>query len=1495
MLFNRIILSKVMGSNFKYLITIFSITILYGVYYWGIPAVINLPDRVDYIEASVLKQSGYKIDIVNPDLKMGLIPSVWLKADRLDILNNDNSKALSIEKPCINIRLLPLILKDVNIKHFSASNISANFVFDKDKKFKLGQYPIEIQQNQPFKLKYASVNLDSYHINLYDKIQNKKMSLDGKYLSINDFIYNKLLNLSTIAELKAGNEKSFIKTDLNLKLPINKISDNQLDISGHIVNLNLADFSVYVKTLTKNKIKSLSGIINMTAKTDTMPDNHKKIKTNLYINNLGILTGDISTAVFYKDKLYIKTDINTINNGIEINEMKISGNGINALVFGKIKKLNEKLPKLDLKVSVNNTKADKVIELLPGDPNLSPDIDLQLLKKTGFWGDAAGNLEIKGKADFPNIYGNILISNAYMVKPIKNAKKATIKIAFTGDKLNLDVKVPTSPTQTVYVTGPINLYNDKYAELNIKSTNDVDLKTAQIVLNPLHDILHFELGPVPIMDIKGKGGIDLHIIGTKQNPHGWGQFRFKDATVSFLDIHNMVMTNGSGTLDFDNQNTLFQTKTAKLNGKNISVKGTCSLTGDLNFNVATNGQDLGNLLKIIKTSPMLTDIQKLVETIENGNGPANLNLNLTGKVKDPKDIVFNKNLFAKGSINLLSDTIKLKGLPASISKISGIINFNNMDADFDLLSHLNKSQIKINGKIKENNLNAQIVSNKFNLGDGLATLPANMKLPYKNDISTINTSFTGKYNGSIENIDYNNIYLKGKIYSNKGAKSQIIVDNSSFELNNSTFKLPLLRGTFKNSPYYISLHVAKMFDKKRVVNGNCKISSLDLNLINDNALQYILPPDISKQFRSIDFLNGKVNLSAKIKNNNINAYTKLDNLNLLYKPKHLKISLKSGDILLRNNILNLNKINTLIGDMPVYISGQISEVQSKNPYLTLYLNAKPSQEFFDQFFNNDSIYPIKLKGDAIFSSNIRGNLDKLNTKSLLKISENSSLYYMGASIGDAENPVRINIDSTYYPDKIKINNLRYDKIITSQNNKPYIKPQLTSQGTLGLINNSIVKFSDFKVKTHTPTDAKIFNIIFRKPFMKQGVFTSDLILNGTSINPKIQGKLDITSIDIPFVDSTIRDVNLDFKHDKIFINSRGTVLTNDINLDAIMKNQLVPPYTIENVKLKLADLNLNKITDTLRDIEAEAIRNQTYSATNIAPFDLTQLIINNANIEADKIKVRNINADNFNAHLTLNKEGTINVNNFKFNIAQGSVKGNFKHNLKNHKTNIDIHLDRANALIMSEALFDLKGQVYGSVNGAFNLYCTGDSQENCFNTLSGEGTFKIADGRMPKLGSLEYLLKAGNLLKGGFTGLSINSIIDLITPLKTGNFDSISGDIHLTEGTADRINIYSDGQDLNMYMTGSYNLLTSIADMEIYGSLSKNITTVFGKIKNASLNTLLNTIPGINDATEKLLLQKDISKIPNIKNATDIYRIFKVDINGDINGSDYVRSFKWVK
>jgi hypothetical protein len=206
----------------------------------------------------------------------------------------------------------------------------------------------------------------------------------------------------------------------------------------------------------------------------------------------------------------------------------------------------------------------------------------------------------------------------------------------------------------------------------------------------------------------------------------------------------------------------------------------------------------------------------------------------------------------------------------------------------------------------------------------------------------------------------------------------------------------------------------------------------------------------------------------------------------------------------------------------------------------------------------------------------------------------------------------------------------------------------------------------------------------------------------------------------------------------------------------------------------------------------------------------------------------------------------------------------------------------------------MPGQIYGTVTGNLSAGCKGLSSIDCVNTLYGDGNFEVTDGRMPKLGSLEYLLKAGNLITGGITGVSINGIIDLITPLKTGQFSSIRGDVHVKDGIADNINVYSSGKDLSMYMTGSYNLATLVADMEIYGALSKNFSTILGKIANASLNTLFNTIPGIKINDINPASTSNIRKIPNF-DRDNVLRVFKAEIYGDINGNNYVKSFRWIK
>ena len=158
---------------------------------------------------------------------------------------------------------------------------------------------------------------------------------------------------------------------------------------------------------------------------------------------------------------------------------------------------------------------------------------------------------------------------------------------------------------------------------------------------------------------------------------------------------------------------------------------------------------------------------------------------------------------------------------------------------------------------------------------------------------------------------------------------------------------------------------------------------------------------------------------------------------------------------------------------------------------------------------------------------------------------------------------------------------------------------------------------------------------------------------------------------------------------------------------------------------------------------------------------------------------------------------------------------------------------------------------------------------------------------------MEYLLKAGNLVKGGITGLSINSVIDLISPMKTGEFSDIYGNISIKDGIADDIEITTQGKDLNLYISGNYNFSTSIADMEVLGMLSRKISTMLGPIGNISVNTLFNLIPGVDLSKDSNILRK-INKIPGIEFSSKAYRKFVANIMGNINGNDYVKSFKWI-
>lgn len=1319
-----------MKIRLKLLLYILFFVLLYATYYWGIPAVLNIQNRIPQMQNIVEKTLGVQVEIKSPKIKMGLSPSIWFEASSFAVVD-DKPKPLTSENLKIKINLLPLLIGKFHIAYFSCDKIDTYIKIDKNYRLYIGSHLFIKESNPIISIEDSQMDINKYTIHIKDELQNKNILINGDYFNLEKYNSKEHIKFSTNSKIKINKQVSIINLETDFKLPFKKGFDtHKIMFDGSVTNLNLADFSPYIRKFSQNKFMHTTGILNIQATTKAVNRRTSKIKMLAALENFSMQAKDKDSSIYLRDKANIESIILVTKSVLNITKLKISSKGINLMLNGRVNRISTKNPNVSLSAIIKNSKSENFLSLLPSVNSDKADVNISALKRYGYYSDLNGELHINGSADKPNIKGYIHTSNGYLIKPL-NIPRATLTIKFLGQNLAFDATVPTGANERIYIKGQNNLYGKKNMDLNVTSTQNVDLATTKSILIPLHEILNFNLGPLPIMTLAGQGNISLKASGDNKMPRLFGAFNFKNATAGFNGL-TATLNNGEGSLYFDDFNTHFITKKAFLENKPIKIEGKSNVHGDFDFTVSSNGQNADTIIKILKSSPLLSEIQKTVQFLKEAEGKTDIMIRLKGKVPDVKDFIIGKNVTASGNIKLIGNNIYINNLQMPIKNISGNITFNNADAEFDLYATENKSKIHIRGNVKDNAIYSKI---------------------------------------------------------------------------------------------------------------------------------------------------------------------KLDDTNLSYS--NLPIKIYSGSIEINKDKLTLYRINGLLDSMPVLIDGFATDIMH-NPVFNIYVNSKPTQKFIDKYLNKNSLYPLKVKGDIIYSSRINGTKNSFNIRTEANLQEDSSIYYMGSTIGDSSDPLRLFIDANISKDgtanSIYINNFQYDKMISSQNNKEFVSQLLSARGKIN-VNKNNISLENFKIKTQNPTDAKIFNILFKKPMIKQGMFNSNITLDGNITSPKLIGYLNFTGINIPFLDTTIKDISLTFKDNDIEMKTKGEIFSNNITLFAEMENRLTPPYVVNNVDVYLGNLDINEIIKSLKRLDLEADLNKLpEKSTDISSFDITNLIIQNGAIKADSVYIKNVFAKNFTGEFSLNEKMLFSLNDYKFDVAQGHVKGNLKYNLLNSKTTLEMIVNDINANSITDALFDLPDQIFGMLNGQMELTCNGRTHKTCLNTLTGNGGFSVKDGKMPKLGSLEYLLKAANLVKSGITGLTINSIIELISPLKTGQFDNINGMFSVKSGFADNIQIFSKGKDLSLFITGTYNFPTLIADLQVFGRISKKIINVLGPIGNTSLNTLFNTIPGVNlQETNETDFIKNVNKIPGFELNDKTYRVFSAEIYGDINGDNYVQSFKWVE
>ena len=339
-----------MGVKSKILISAIALSLLYGGYYLGIPAALNIQKRMPAIEAKIKQQTGLNVSVTAPELKMGLVPAVFFKAGDVVVYSGDGSKALEIKNPDVHLKLLPLLLNKVSIDKLNADTITADFSLGKDSKFRLGDYILPEMPESKLNFNISGVSVKKYSFSFFDTLRNKNFLYSGEDFLLEEFSKNNV-SFSTKSDLSVDKKNSRINLDITSKLPLNKINENHLTINADVENLDLGNFSEYARFFTKNEIKELDGIINIKAVTTMTDDGHKNIVSDIIIDNLAIVNTDKFKSIYSKSPLKISSNMSTARNGFLVNNMQINSKGIDINLNGKVKNITAKIPDLDKSVS----------------------------------------------------------------------------------------------------------------------------------------------------------------------------------------------------------------------------------------------------------------------------------------------------------------------------------------------------------------------------------------------------------------------------------------------------------------------------------------------------------------------------------------------------------------------------------------------------------------------------------------------------------------------------------------------------------------------------------------------------------------------------------------------------------------------------------------------------------------------------------------------------------------------------------------------------------------------------------------------------------------------------------------------------------------------------------------------------------------------------------------------------------------------------------------
>lgn len=1463
--------------NFKYkkislYISCLIIFLIFGVYKFLLPKLIETNNITNTVMSYINDGYKLKIDDVKCSLSWDLALESSINSFNLYEKNNELIKASNIK---VKIPLIFLALKKINYAKIYINNIDVNAIKDSDSVLNI-QKAFKINTSKKG-VSGVKLYVNDYHIQYKDKTL-PTIHVDGKNLAFEN-LKNFKLRLNTDLSWENG-EKTSLDLIFKAKKPFR---NRKFKLQGNITNLNLSKIKHYVINYMPH-VKNISGIIDGYVYFDTYSNKviGNNCKAKLSTRDIIISTDKYKNYVVIADNAKFKTDGKYSTKNLLIENLSLKSKDYNITAKGSIKKLNRSKKELNLYIKSKKSNIIKLANVIPKNIKIKNDaLNKGLKHKINGYMDC--ELKVKGNTKLPEYYGGIDINNFMIGQNIK-PNKSKGKLILNKRKLDINFVIIDKLNNELKINGFSKILIDRKVDLKINASN-FDLTNIHKKVLIFADVLNFKSGPLPLMKVKGKCNGKLKIRGPTKTANIDGYVEFINSQISHKGFSGYVLVNRQ-KLEFNKRQILFKNFIANKNGSNVITDGFCDFEDNTNLTLNLKNTNLYNGFHFIKESSLLNKISQKIKFINQITGYGDVKINLTGKKNDIK---------SNGYVNLNGTNVSIKGLSFPHTAIFGSIKFNDEDCSFkNLKLHALNSSMNLSGKVKDKITNINISSSALDLGSVFKLIKhsENLKPIYKKmsqikDISG-KSSVVLNLKGDIEDKNiFNDIkadIINGQVKL-EGIPSVIYAQSGIFTANKTEF--------VANKIHINTIGTKGLIDGSiKEINGK-DIYDMSINFENiDNSTlttlkSLNLSPELNDVLAKLGNFSGSASGYLKI-NDKISGDIIFNKLRAYYLPINMPINIASGNISINDDKFHTNNLNLAIGDSKFNIKGDFSKDLIGNIQIIGTLLSKDADKYLNKLVKK----PINIKK----SVPIRLSLNKVSPNNL-KISggffldKDNIISYKGASFGSKDAQHIFGGALELSADSIKFNNIglqEFNNNVTMDNAFKNILNDKNQFKLNGYINKDFTNGKlDFFAKKFL--DINLVNMIIQNKsaprIFEDGLFKGNIIVEGNFNNPKILGAIEITDSLIPSMKFKITNASLLFDTNNIYLkDGKFQIADSQVNIDAVIENILEKPFVIKDISITSKYINIDEI---LKIFE----KNKTQNKGN-TPI----LVVKKGVLNSEKLIINNLINENAIMNFSFTPDWIMSLDSFNFNTAGGTVTGNSKIDFVSADIHTDLKFNNIKANAAATTLLQLPNEIYGILNGEAHFKTNGIKSKDLISNANGEAKFQVNSGRLVRLGSLEYLLMAAEVVKSGVTGLSINNVVTLLSPKKSGYFDTINIECNVKNGVLYTDNLVSRGKNLSLYIAGSFDMNTNYSDMTILGRVSKAVTGFLGPIGNFSLNKVINAIPGVQKSDNNNLtsIMPNLSKIPGIDFNDDKFRRFVVNIEGDLYNSKSVKKFRWI-